>query len=394
MRILVADDSRLMRQLLADMLGQLRHEVTTVADGAEAYELLRRERFDVLLTDWHMPRMDGLELCWHVKTEMEDVYVIIIASDSSDDRYEKAIDTGADEFMSKDIKSSILQARIRSAERLILFRKQLMLQKQQIEEQYAQMEAALNLVREDLDAASRMQRKMTPKDPLLQGRVRFNHLFEPAAFIGGDLLSYVSLTDRHAGFFVLDVAGHGVPSALVSVSLGHMLVPGLLVLNGVPRNPASVVEKLNTRFLTEYGGDTLHFTLTYGVIDTDSGEVAFCQAGQPPAILLSRAGKATVIGDSGFPVGLVEEATFEDLHVTLQPGERIFFYTDGMSEGASPEGELFGEDEICQYLENWRLDDTDSLLRGLRYALKSWTQSHELSDDLSLLAIEYGSAQD
>lgn len=392
MHILVADDSRLMRQLLADMLGQLKHEVVTAADGAEAYELLQKQHFDVLLTDWHMPRMDGLELCWHVKTEMEDVYVIIIASDSSDERYEKAIDTGADEFMSKDIKSCILQARVRSAERLILFRRQLQLQKKQIEEQYAQMEEALNRVRDDLDAAARMQRKMTPKEPLLQGKVRFSHLFEPAAFIGGDLLSYVPLTDRHAGFFVLDVAGHGVPSALVSVSLGHMLVPGLLVLNGVPRNPASVVEKLNLRFLTEYG-DTLHFTLTYGVVETETGEVTFCQAGQPPAILLANKGKASIIGDSGFPVGLVEEAVYEDLHVVLNPGDRLFFFTDGISEGTSPEGELFGEEEIAQYLENWRLDDVDSLLRGLRYALKSWTQSHELSDDLSLLAIEYGSRE-
>jgi len=393
MRILVADDSRLMRRMLADMLGQLKHEVETAADGQEALEVLRREHFDILLSDWHMPRMDGLELCWHVKAELDDVYVIIIASDSSDDRYEKAIDTGADEFMSKDIKSSILQARIRSAERIILFRNELQNQKRKLEEQYAQMEAAMNRVKEDLDAASRMQRSMTPKAPLIQGRVRFTHLFEPATFIGGDLLSYIQLTDRHAGFYVLDVAGHGVPSALVSVSLGHMLVAGFLVLNGVPREPAAVVERLNNRFLTEYG-DTLYFTVTYGVIDTETGELVFCQAGLPPAVLLTRKGEVRPIGDSGFPVGLVKEAVYEDVHVVLEPGDRVLFYSDGLSEGMSPEGELFGEEDIGQYLENWRRDNVDALLTGLRYALKSWTQTNELSDDLSLLAIEYGSAED
>lgn len=392
LRTLVADGAPSVREIMATLLGKLGHRVVTVGDGQDAYDLLQTEDFDILITDLHLPGLDGLDLCWSVKNRMEDVYIIVITSDSTVANYSDAIDAGADEFLSKDIKSSVLVARIRAAERIVNYRKELQEQNRTIEEQYSQLDQAMSRLRKDLDAAARMQRQMTPQAPLRHGQCGLDHIFEPAEFIGGDLVSYFRLTERHIGFYILDVAGHGVPSALLAASLGHMLVPGFLMAQDRCRPPSEVIARLNQRILSD-NDQVMHFTLIYGVLDSDSGQVVCCQAGHPPVVVVRASGVTELVGDGGFPVGLVAEAAWDDFTLTLDPGDRLFLFSDGLSEGMSPEGEELGEQRIAAILDRHRGRGISECLQALRQGLSDWTGSNALADDLSIIAIKrHGSA--
>lgn len=262
----------------------------------------------------------------------------------------------------------------------------------------AQLEAASRAMKQDLQAAAQLQRALLPIDLPESPDMIFAYRFTPCSDVGGDSLNVFSLDGRHIGVYILDVSGHGVAAALLSVTLTHMLsverdrsflyqaaADGTRKYCLTP--PAEVVSRLNAHFVFNPGA-ARYFTMIYGILDTQTGEFLYVSAGHLGPIHLSRGSHPTIGETGGIPVGLFPAAAYEQHQVTLARGDRLYLCTDGIFEAESDRGEAFGVERLLEILHGGLELTVDDTLSSVMERLEQWSASGGLADDASLLAIE------
>lgn len=388
LKVLVADDDAVVATLLGELLTGWGHDVEIVHDGESAWEAIAAGDFRCLVSDWEMPRLDGPALCRRLRREdlPHYVYTILVTSHTTDEDLVEGLAAGADDFVRKaPFNPHELEARLRTGLRILELQNELASRNQALE-------SAVTTMRSDLVAAAEVQRGLLPDDARAAG-IDFASLFCPSAHVSGDVFNALALPDGRCGFYLADVAGHGVPASLTAVSLSNLLTREFL--GGIrenadmftsARSADDVVSELNVRFLdgTERNG---YFTMVYGTIDPRTRTLEFCQAGHPPLVRVSRSGKVERIGDGGFPVGLLPDSTFESQTVALSRGDRLFAYSDGITECANAHGEQFGEQRLVEFLDRASRSSIAEALTDLEMVLRGWSAGPELEDDVSVLAL-------
>lgn len=396
MRILVVDDDEAIRILLESRLRGFGHRIETASDGLEAWDRLHRERFDLLICDWNMPVMDGVELCRRIrKTEWGSyVYVILCTSMNQKSDFLAGMEAGADDFVVKPIDFADLRVRVRAAERVIQLQSELSMQNTSLRELYGKLRTAYDTIERDLEAAAAMQTALLPQKAVIGGRIRLDWLLLPSLFLAGDMLNYFLVDDGKLIFYHLDVAGHGIPAALLSVTLNRLLmpVPGSPIAKFGPAQapemlaaPKEVVTELNERF--QDNGDS-YFTMVYGVFDTGTRSLTFSQAGHPGPLVVSSGGEVRRVGEGGFPVGLMPEMTYDQTHVTLEDGDKLVIYSDGIPECMNAKGERYGEESLFQVLKRSAGCPAADFVKAVRDDITDWRGEKELTDDVSMLVLE------
>jgi len=261
-----------------------------------------------------------------------------------------------------------------------------------------ELESALGELEKDLDLAARIQQSLLPKASPELDRLEAAWEFIPCAQLAGDFLNVFALDDRHAAFYVLDVSGHGASAALLSVSLSRQLsaVPEESSLFRLDDNadsgfriarPAEVAAYLNDRFRTA-PGIAQYFTMVYGVIDVHARQLTYTSAGHPGPILVPAKGEATIHPSTGMPIGIVPDAEFKEQTLTLVPGDRLFLYTDGVTEALDSDNEEFGKERLLDTLKESRDDTLRTTIRQVVTRVRDWQGGEAGFDDLSLLAAE------
>jgi len=245
----------------------------------------------------------------------------------------------------------------------------------------------------DLRLAARVQQALLPPPEIQAGQLRIAHAFHPCDDLAGDGVGVVSLPGGRLGIYLLDVSGHGVGAALLSFTLAHLLSPtiegSLLTENDgagasvVP--PSRVAERLNRQFPMDRTRQ--YFTLVYGVADPSSGQFQYVMTGHPAPVLLPRTGPPTSVAGSGLPVGMIDEASYDDETLTLEPGDRLYCYTDGATEALNAAEEEFGLNRLLAEIARWRGLPLRAGLDRIAATVRAWSGG-PLKDDVSLLAIE------
>ena len=266
------------------------------------------------------------------------------------------------------------------------------------------LEVAYKEVRESIDAAARIQSTLLPsKSPDIDG-LEFSWIFEPCDELAGDALNVIPLTDRFVALYMLDVTGHGLPAALLSVTLSRFLSPLgeesiLYAATGDEEAassvaaPSRVLERLNHRL--PFDTRTSQFcTIFYGILDRQTLEVNYASAGHPPGVIVSASGDPRVLEATGFPVGIVPEPSYMDRQVQLAPGDRLVLYTDGLKENPNDEDEEFGPKRLLRLLDETVQEDLDLSLEKVVAEVRAWSGSASLPDDLSVLAMEVAKLAD
>ena len=241
----------------------------------------------------------------------------------------------------------------------------------------------------DLEAAAGIQRSLLPTDPGECVGYRVGWSFMPSQKVGGDIFNLYQLTPDTVGFYMVDVTGHGVTAALFTVSVHQRLLPhaGLVIRDGEPADPREVLMSLDHEFPLEQFEKG--FTIVYGLLNTESGQMVYSNAGHPRPLLVSADGQLQELSAGGTVIGLGGEVPFEQGRADLSPGDRVFLYTDGLTEIAGPEGEFFGSRRLKDELVLGCSAYLPECMSGLEQRLKDFSQGREPDDDVSLMLVEY-----
>ena len=256
-----------------------------------------------------------------------------------------------------------------------------------------ELRRAKEALEHDLQLAARVQQALLPPAELQLGGLRIARAFHPCTDLAGDAVGVVAFPHGPVGLYLLDVSGHGVGAALLSFTLNHMMSPsveGALLLEETAGGlsvvpPSRVAERLNRQFPMDRTRQ--YFTFVYGVFDASSGEFHYVMAGHPPPILVPRTGTPSPLGGSGLPIGMIEHATYEEETAILQPGDRLYFYTDGVIEALDASEQEFGFERLMAEVGRQRDRPLRAGLELVADLAREWSGGH-LRDDVSLLAIE------
>lgn len=252
----------------------------------------------------------------------------------------------------------------------------------------------------DLSAAGRVQRALLPQQAPRIRAVEVGWMFTASSHVAGDMFNVFALDDHHLAVWVLDVSGHGVPAALLSVSVSRVLHPnprqgGLLRRPRLGGGfelvaPAAVAGELNRRFPQAHTAG-LYFTLLYGILDSRTGTFSYVRCGHPPPLLLSRKeARAQVVESEGsFPLGIFEDTVFRDELVRLDPGDRLILYTDGITECSTEEGADFGEQRLLGCLSRNAALDAASLMERLKTELTEFLEESRQRDDQTAVCLAW-----
>lgn len=247
---------------------------------------------------------------------------------------------------------------------------------------HERLKDAYRLLKVDLEAAAAVQTNLLPPSTHF-GSVAFYSFFRPSRYIAGDTYDVVRRPDGKIDFFEIDVAGHGAPAALISVASHHSISQASL-----QRNRGDGLAELVAAINADWPDSFPYFTMILGEIDPSAQCGRLVQAGHPPPLLIGRDGGVHALGDGGLPVGILQDATYDEIVFDFAPGDRLLLYSDGLVEAEDPEGRFFSQERLEELVRAHARISTPVLLDALNQALRSWRGSGTLDDDVTVLILE------
>lgn len=403
--VLLVDDEPAVADSLARVLSAMGFRVTTCLCGEEALEVLRREHedIDVLLTDLRMPRMDGLTLVRQANTIDADLPKVLLSGFGTREEIVEALRLGAHDFLAKPVsdRHRLSTVLMRAAD-LRRLRRENVRQRLALEQKTAELEATVRelsaanaVIRrhheqllQDLVTAARIQRQLLPAHPVPRAGFRFAARFLPSERVSGDFYQVLTIDPAHVLIFMSDVSGHGVSAAMITVFLSQALESAITALGaeGVAQ-PGLLMGWLNQHFLSLHEEQTMFVTAAAGHLDLVSGWLSLASAGhERPLLRRGLTGRVEPIEADGVGLGLLPDAVFTETLVDLTPGDRLLFYTDGLTETFSPQGEPFGDERLAEVFAAGP-EDLEQAADHLLAAVKAHGAGQAQEDDICLLLI-------
>ena len=400
--VLVVDDSRLQRRILVASLKKWGFEVFEADNGEAALQICITQAPDLVLSDWVMPGMSGLEFCHAFRALDADQYsyFILLTSKSEKQEVARGLDAGADDFLIKPLEADELRARISAGERILDMQRQLSEKNRMIESALKDLRVAHDAIDKDLMQARKIQESLVPELTRDFGKSRVSMLLKPCGHIGGDLVGMFSPGVNRLGFYSIDVSGHGITSAMMTARLGGYLSSKHFDQNLAMEQrfdkfyallpPEQVAEMLNCRLMADAGIEE-YFTMVYAIIDLRNGHLKMVQAGHPHPLLMRQNGETEFLGDGGLPIGLLPDVTYEQVDTYMQPGDKLLLYSDGFTECSLAEGGLLDEEGLRQMVTDCipGRSGTEFLDDMFWRLTQSMAPGSGMDDDVSAVFFEY-----
>jgi len=235
-------------------------------------------------------------------------------------------------------------------------------------------------IQQELALARRMQLSILPAAFPDSTAFRVAAKYVPMTSVAGDLYEFLVADNQHAGLFIADVSGHGVPAALIA-SMVKMAATSQRTLAA---HPAQLLAGMNAALCGNTQGQ--YVTAAYVYLDAKARELRYSAAGHP-AMLLLRGGVVTEVAENGMLLAAIEGATYTDKTLPLEPGDRLLLYTDGLVEARNAEGKLFGEESLIAALRGSARRTPHEAADEVVTAAQRWAKS--LDDDLTVLVCDF-----
>ncbi len=256
-------------------------------------------------------------------------------------------------------------------------------------EQYLQkITAERERIQTELDLATRIQRDMLPMVfPPFPERSEFDlyATMDPAKEVGGDFYDFFLIDDDHLGFIIADVSGKGIPAALFMMVSKTILND--LAMGGM--SPEQVLQTANDSICTR-NKEEMFVTVWFGILEISTGIVKCANAGHEKPMVIKADGEIVLINERpNFVIGGMEGMKYKEYEIVLDPGDKIFLYTDGVAEATDLDNNLFGIDRTMEALKEDTGADSEKVLKNVRAAVDRFVGEAEQFDDLTMLCLEY-----
>jgi len=246
-------------------------------------------------------------------------------------------------------------------------------------ELHERIAAANREMRADLEAAANVQQLLLPKSGTA-GQFRFESHFRPSSLIGGDMFDFLELHDGRVALFQIDVAGHGAAASLLSVAAHLEMWRALDAASGTK----AVMEEINRN----WWGELPFFTAILVMFDPESSTGRIVQAGHPYPLHVASDGTVAFLGRGGVPIGVTDLPEYEEIPVTLDPGDRLIVFSDGLYDLRDRHGENFGEERLEALVSRLARTGTIDLVPAIVKHLYDWADPEMNFDDMSLVIME------
>ena len=247
-----------------------------------------------------------------------------------------------------------------------------------------------------LQSAANIQRSLIPRRPPCFHNLHFAWCFAPSKKVGGDLFNVTPLDEGTVMTYLIDVSGHGLASAMVSVAVHQTLSPTTGNLLKRPlgyrpyyriTSPCEVLAQLDAEYPFERFEE--FFTITYLLINPHTGLVRYANAGHPPPLLLRHDGVLERLDEGGPIIGLGRRGDDEKGEVQLHEGDRLFLYTDGLIDQTNERGATYGEGRFVENLYAQRESPLERACQKALAAQRAFAGPILPQDDVTLIGIEY-----
>jgi sigma-B regulation protein RsbU (phosphoserine phosphatase) len=341
--LLVVDDNEANRDMLSRRLQKEGFKVTLANDGREVLQRLRHETYDLVLLDIMMPEVDGYTTLQIIKADarIRHIPVIMISALDEMEAVVRCIEAGAEDYLPKPFDPTLLHARIGAC-----------LEKKYLRDQEQKTHAALvesqKHLATELSEAAQYVRSLLPQP--LDNELKSDWRFVPSTELGGDAFGYHWLDENHFALYLLDVCGHGVGAALLSISVINVLRSQSLSQTDF-REPSQVLRALNEAFPME-NQNNMYFTIWYGVFDKRTRELNYASGGHPPAVLTREGTALQMLGTNGVVIGSLPGMEFPSARCVIPAGSKLFIFSDGAYELQKPDGGMLQLEEFAEFLGN------------------------------------------
>lgn len=377
--LLVVDDNEVNRDLLSRRLMREGHQVAVAVNGRQALEMIEQGAFDLVLLDVMMPELNGHEVLEHLQQagRLRDLPVIMLSASGEMDSIVQCISLGAEDYLSKPYDPILLRARINAS-----------LEKKRLRDRLREQ---LRAIEQELDVAARLQQSILPRKFPVNEHLEIFAEMTPARAIGGDFYDFFPIDETRFGFAIADVSGKGAPAALfMALSRAFLKATASMGSEGSAGMSAGECLTRVNRLIQAENHTGMFVTAFYGILNLHTGAVEFANAGHNHPYLL-RAGHLPVMLDhrNSLVLGMRKAVDYPTHHLQLQPGDRLFLYTDGVTEAMTEQGEEFSEERLAQALALAGSSSLQETTQLVNEAVRKFVGGAPQSDDLTMLIVQY-----
>ena len=369
-RVLVADDQPHILVALEILLNSQGYQTRTACDPAGVLAALQQETFDAVLMDLNYTRdttggAEGLDLVSGIRALDKNVRLIVMTAWSSVDLAVEAMQRGASDFVQKPWSNNALTEKIREqVESCAVLRAS---QRRQEEEEFEAHEIQESFLPGVLPAVAGYDISVNTRS---------------ARFVSGDYYDVARIADSTTAFCIADAAGKGLPAALLMSNLQAVLKS--LMRDGL--QPSDVCSRVN-RFLFDVMPENKFVSFFYGVLDSNTHRLTYCNAGHNPPLLVRSSGSAGELNSSGAVLGQFLSWPYGQNELHFECGDTLLLFTDGVVEACNTQEEAFGEDRLLQLTQGLAKDSAHTIQNALSQAVSNHCGG-QFQDDATLIVLQ------
>lgn len=307
------------------------------------------------LVIFHMTCHDDLFRLEHWLNSDRSCAVIILADEADADVAFQGMEAGADDYVLNPEQHLNLVSLV--AHRAVTRRRENRQSQQtyeELEQTNLELMTSLDVLRQDQQAGRYVQQKMLPSTPWSYHKLEFEHQVCPSLYLSGDFVDYFPIDRQRVIFYLADVSGHGASSAFITILL-RVFIRRFVTRNLIRSQdvtPSDILTELNKELLLTGLGK--HVTLFLAMIDSEKHRMCYCNGAQYPGPVLVQNGSAAFIEGKGMPVGLFDDAVYEEFELLLKPGYYLSLFSDGVFELMSENSLAEKEARLLQLSEEYQ----------------------------------------
>jgi len=374
-KVLIIEDYRLFADILKNYLSEKGYDSVISETGHGGIQLFQEYQPDIVLVDISLPDINGLEVIQKIRTLSEDIPIIVVSGTDDINIAIEAVRRGAWDYILKPVTNfQIFDNTIFKALEKAYFQKK--------EKGYLE-----RLERHSL-AAKKMQERLFPDEKVSWNSYTLSRHIIPSIDTSGDFIDYFLIDDNHFGFYLADVAGHGVAAAFLTIILKSSITLYLKKYHQLQDdtilNPSRILELLNLELLQE--NYMRHITIFYGVVNMKENSITFANAGLYPFPILFDGRSSSFIEQKGLPLGFVDKTDYDYTTKLLPPTFAILFLSDGILEILQTDDPDAQKNHLLNFIASLGEDENQVLNKINQYIEKQ--VKREIPDDISFLLIK------